>query len=104
MLGGKKIEAGTYALFVDLKEGAWTLVVSTQKMQEKYDPNDKSAIWGSSGYDPKFDVVRVPMHMAHTQHSVDQLTIGFLDMSDKGGKLAAAWDKEVAMVDFTVAP
>lgn len=103
MMGGKRIEPGTYAVFVDLKEGAWTLIVSKQPMQEKYDPNDKSKIWGSYGYDPKFDVVRVPMTMLTPKASIDQFTIGFIDMTDAGGKLAIAWEKTAGVAPFTVA-
>ena len=102
-IGGKKIEPGTYSLFVDLKEGAWSLVVSKQPAQEKYDPNDKTAIWGSYGYDAKFDVARAPMKNGKLPHSIDQLTIGFLDVTDSGGKIAVGWDKEFATVDFKVA-
>lgn len=104
MLGGKRVEPGTYALFVDLKDGAWTLVVSTQKMAAKYDPDAKDAgIWGSYGYDAKFDVVRVPMKMEKGEHSVEQLTIGFADMSEKGGQLFVAWDTTRALAPFSVA-
>ena len=103
MLGGKKLAPGSYDLFVELKENAWTLIVSTQPTQEKYDANDKTKIWGSYGYDPKFDVVRVPMAMMTPAVSIDQFTIGFVDMSDAGGKLAMAWDKTAAVVPFTVA-
>ncbi|HEY7114100.1 MAG TPA: DUF2911 domain-containing protein [Thermoanaerobaculia bacterium] len=102
-IGGKKLAAGEYDLFVDLKEGAWTLIVSTQPTQEKYDPNDKAKIWGSFGYDSKFDVVRVPMKMVTPQVSVDQFTIGFVDMTDSGGKLAMVWEKTGAVVPFTIA-
>lgn len=104
MMGGKRVEPGTYAVFVDLKEGAWTLIVSKQPMQEKYDPDDKTKIWGSYGYDPKFDVVRVPMTMVTPKATIEQFTIGFVDMTDAGGKLAMAWEKTVGMVPFTVAP
>ena len=93
MIGGKKIDAGTYDVFVELKEGAWTLILSTQPTQDKYDSNDKTKIWGAYGYDPKFDVVRVPMTMMTPAVSIDQFTIGFVDMTDAGGKLAMGWDK-----------
>ena len=102
-IGGKRLAPGEYDLFVDLKEGGWTLIVSTQPTQEKYDPNDKTKIWGSYGYEPKYDVVRVPMKMVTPQVSVDQFTIGFFDMSDKGGKLAMAWEKTAGVVPFSVA-
>lgn len=102
-IGGKRLAAGEYDLFVDLKESGWTLIVSTQPTQEKYDPNDKTKIWGSYGYDPKYDVVRVPMTMLKPAVSVDQFTIGFVDMTDKGGKIAMAWEKTGGVVPFTVA-
>ena len=102
-IGGKRLAPGEYDLFVDLKEPAWTLIVSTQPTQEKYDANDKTKIWGAYGYDPKFDVVRVPMMMVKPAVSHDQFTIGFVDMTDKGGKIAMGWEKTGAMVPFTVA-
>lgn len=102
-MGGKRIEPGEYSLFVDLKEEGWTLVVSTQPYQEKYDPNDKAKTWGAYGYDTKYDVVRVPMKMMAPQVSADQFTIGFVDMTDNGGGIAMAWGKTGAVAPFTVA-
>ncbi len=101
-IGGKKLAPGEYDVFVELKEAGWTLILSTQPTQEKYDPNDKTKIWGSYGYDAKYDVVRVPMKMVTPQVSVDQFTIAFADMSDKGGKLAMVWEKTGAVVPFTI--
>ncbi len=103
MIGGKRVEPGSYAVFVELKEPAWTFILSTQPTQDKYDPNDKTKIWGAYGYDPKFDVVRVPMAMLQPKASIDQFTIGFVDMTNDGGKLAMAWEKTAALVPFTVA-
>jgi len=101
-IGGKKLDPGSYDVFVELKETGWTLILSTQPTQEKYDSADKTKIWGAYGYDPKFDVVRVPMTMMKPAVAIDQFTIGFVDMSDAGGKLAMAWDKTAAVVPFTV--
>ena len=101
--GGKRLEAGSYDLFVELKEGAWTLILSTQPTQDQYDPKEKAKIWGSYDYDAKFDVVRVPMTMVTPAVSIDQFTIAFADMTDAGGKLAMAWEKTAAFVPFTVA-
>ena len=101
-INGKTLAPGSYDLFMDLKESGWTLIVSTQPTQAKYDPKDKTAIWGSYGYEPKFDVVRAPMHMTKPPHSVDQLTIAFLDMSESGGKIGVAWSDQAGTVDFTV--
>jgi hypothetical protein len=102
-IGGKRLEPGEYSLFVDLKEPGWTLVVSKQPRMEKYDPNEKMKTWGAYNYDPKHDVVRVPMTMAKPAFSVDQFTIAFVDVTDQGGKLAMVWDKTGGVVPFKVA-
>lgn len=102
-IGGKRLEPGEYSLFVELKEPGWTLVVSNQPRQAKYDPNEKAKTWGAYNYDSKFDVVRVPMKMIAPAVSVDQFTIAFVDMSSEGGKLAMAWEKTGAVVPFKVA-
>ena len=101
-VGGKRLEPGEYSLFVELKESGWTLVVSKQPRQEKYDANEKSKTWGAYNYDPKFDVVRVPMTMTAPAFSVDQFTIAFVDMTDSGGKIAMAWEKTGGVVPFKV--
>jgi hypothetical protein len=102
VIGGKTLAPGSYDVFVALKEGAWTLILSTQPTQSKYDPKDKTAIWGSYDYDPKFDVVRVPMTMVTPAVSIEQFTIAFVDMTATGGKLAMAWEKTAGVVPFTV--
>jgi Protein of unknown function (DUF2911) len=103
-IGGKKLAPGEYSLFVDPKETGWTLIVSTQPYQEKYDSSDKAKTWGAYNYDPKFDVARAPMKMATPANSFDQFTIGFVNMTDKGGAIAMAWEKTGAVVPFTVVP
>lgn len=102
-IGGKRIEPGTYSLFAELKEGEWTLVVSKQPAMAKWDAADKKSTYGAYNYDKAHDVARVPMKVKKGEHSVDQLTIGFVDVTDKGGKIAVAWDKEIAMADFSLA-
>lgn len=103
VIAGKTLQPGTYDVLVELKESAWTLILSTQPTQEKYDPNEKVAMWGSYGYDPKSDVVRAPMTLSKAEHSVDQFTISFVDMSDSGGRLRMEWDTTVALVGFSIA-
>jgi hypothetical protein len=103
VIAGRTLPPGTYDLLVELKESAWTLILSTQKTQEKYDPAEKIAMWGSYGYDPKHDVLRAPMSVSRLEHSIDQFTIAFLDMTDSGGKLGMAWETTAASVEFSVA-
>jgi hypothetical protein len=97
---GKTLPVGEYSVFVDLKPGAWTIVFSGWPAQEKYDPNNKAALWGSYGYTPDKDILRAAMTLGSLQFSVEQFTISFTDMTTDGGKLAMMWDKTIASVPF----
>jgi hypothetical protein len=97
---GKTLPAGEYSVFVELKEKAWTLIFSNWPAQEKYDPNNKEALWGAYGYTPDKDVLRAAMKVETLPFSMDQFTIAFLDMAVDGGKLAMMWDKTMATVSF----
>lgn len=97
---GKTLPAGEYSVFVDLKETAWTLIFSNWPAQEKYDPANKAALWGSYGYTPDKDVLRVTMKLDSLPFSMDQFTIAFIDMTGDGGKLAMMWDKTIATASF----
>jgi len=101
-VGGKRLEPGEYTLFVDLKETGWTLIVSKQPWQKNYDPNDKVATWGAYNYDAHFDVVRTPMKLETTAHSLEEFMIDFVDVTDRDGKLAMWWDKSFATADFKI--
>ena len=102
VFGAKTLPAGEYSLFVDLKPGAWTLIFSSQPFQTKYDPSNKAETWGADGYDPKFDVLRVPMQTGDMAMSFEQFIIGFVDMTQQGGWLGMWWEKTGAKVAFTV--
>ena len=99
--GTTTLKPGVYNVFIDLKEGAWSLVLTTQGVQPKYDPNDKVLLYGSYNYDPKFDVLRLPMRIMPLPMSLEQLTIGLSDVRNDGGTLFIAWDKTMASADFT---
>jgi DUF2911 family protein len=102
VFNGKTVAPGEYSVFIDLKPNAWTLILSTWAAQTTYNPNDKTALWGSFGYTPEKDVVRAPMTLATLPFSVDQLAWEFVDMTDAGGKLAIMWDKNVATAPFRI--
>ena len=101
-IGGKTIAPGEYNLLVDLKEQAWTLVLSTQPIQPTFDPDDKVRLSGATNYDPKFDVLRAPMRLAVSPVSIEQFTIGFSDVTADRGTLYLSWDRTVASIDFRV--
>jgi hypothetical protein len=103
VFNGKPVPAGEYSVFIDLKPNDWTFVLSTWAAQPKYDPTDKTALWGAYGYTPDKDVVRAPMKLETLAHSVEQLTWEFLNMTDTGGVMAITWDRQRASVPFTFA-
>jgi hypothetical protein len=102
VINGKPIAPGEYSLFIDLKENNWTFVVSTWGAQAKFDPKDKTALWGGYGYTADKDVIRAPMKLETLPHSIEQLTWEFLDMTDAGGLMSIAWDRVRASVPFSV--
>jgi hypothetical protein len=103
-IGGKTLPAGEYSLFVDLKDDKeWTLILSSHAAQQKYDPEEKTALWGAYNYTPDKDVLRAPMKVESLPFAVDQFTIAFLDVTSDGGRLALMWDRTMATVPFRLA-
>jgi hypothetical protein len=101
VFAGKTVPAGEYSLFIDLvKPTEWTLIVSSWAAQSKFDPKDKTALWGAYGYTPDKDVVRVPMKVETLPFAVDQLTWTFLDMTNDSGRIALMWGKTLASTPF----
>lgn len=105
MIGDKKVPAGEYSFFIDLKEGAWTAILSTQPFMETFDKAKvgEGITWGAYGYKPEKDVVRAPMKVEKRDFSIDQLTIGFRDVTADGGMLYLIWDNQVGFLPFKVA-
>ena len=106
MIGDTTVPAGEYSLFIELKEGAWTAIISKQPYMETFD-RDKMAeglTWGAYGYNPEHDVARSPMMTSTEDFSIDQMTILFSDVSDAGGAIIVMWDNQMGVLPFGVAP
>ena len=102
VIGGKTVPAGEHTMFIDLKPNAWTLIVSNWAANPTF-PSTKDALFGAYEYTPAKDVVRTPMKLETLPYSVEQLTWGFADMTETGGRLVMTWDRMMASVSFTVA-
>jgi Protein of unknown function (DUF2911) len=100
--GDKNVPAGEYSLFIDLKPAQWTLIVSNWPAQQRFDPQNKEALWGAYGYTPDKDVARVPMKVETLPFAVEQLTWTFLDMTNDSGRIALMWGKTIAATPFKV--
>jgi hypothetical protein len=99
--GNATVPAGDYTMFLDLKGPTqWTLIVSKWPAQMKFDPQDKTALWGAYGYTPDRDVARVAMKVETLPFDVEQLTWTFLDMTPDGGRMAIMWGKTLASASF----
>ena len=106
MIGDTTVPAGEYSFFIELKEGAWTAIISKQGYMETFD-RDKMAeglTWGAYGYNPEHDVVRAGMMTSTEDFSIDQMTILFSDVSDAGGAIIVMWDNQMGVLPFGVAP
>lgn len=102
-IGGRRIVPGEYSLFIDIQPEAWIFVVSTWPAQTRYDVQNTAALWGAYDYTPDRDVVRVSMTREKLSHAFDQLSWQFLDMNERGGRLAILWDQQLAWVPFDFA-
>jgi len=96
------LAAGEYSVFAILAEDEWTLIFSSHEAKNS-GREEGPGIWGAYGYSEDNDVLRVPMMVHTTPMSLDQFTICFLDVTDQGGTLSAAWDTAKAMVSFQIA-
>ena len=101
MFGETTVPAGQYTLFVKLEEAGWTFILSNHKGKSNF-RSEEEGIWGSYGYSEEKDVARLPMMMHEAPMSIDQLTIGFADVTAEGGSVVIMWDKTVASCPFTV--
>jgi hypothetical protein len=104
MIGGATVPAGEYSFFIDLKDGAWTAIISKQGYMETFD-REKMAeglTWGAYGYNAEHDVVRAPMMTSTEEFAVDQMTILFSDVSEAGGAIVVIWDDQMGVLPFGV--
>ena len=99
--GDKTLPAGEYSMFIDLKEGDWTLIMSTHSAKQGFrEPGE--GLWGAYNYTPDKDVLRVSMDVDSTPVSYEQLTISFVNMTAEGGSLALMWENTVGMASFSL--
>ena len=98
--GDQTAPAGEYSMFVDLKEGDWTLILSTHAAKDGFrEPGE--GLWGAYNYTPDKDVLRISMEVSSMPVSYEQLTYSFVDVTADGATLALMWENTVAMAKFS---
>jgi hypothetical protein len=90
MIEGKTIPPGTYTLWTLAIPGRYQLIVNKQTGQ-----------WGTV-YDPKQDLVRLPMRVSRLPSVVDRFTVTVDPTSGNAGVLRLQWDTTELSVPFTV--
>jgi Protein of unknown function (DUF2911) len=104
VIAGVRVEPGEYTVFIELGRESWTFILSAWPAQKVYDYENKEALFGAYYYTPDRDVVRAPMTLEKQLHSFEQLSWQFLDMTDRGGRLALLWENELASIAFQLPP
>ena len=102
MFGDQRLPAGKYSLFAELTETEWTLIFADWGVKQNFREETPNALWGSYGYTPDRDVLRTAVPVITNQVTVDQLTIGFMNMTQQGGDFAILWDDQAAVASFRV--
>lgn len=104
LIGGQRLNAGEYTLFADLSDpAAWTLIFTTWGVKQDFREDDPNALWGAYGYDDSKDVMRATAAVETVDWSMDQLQVGFVDVTREGGALYVQWDDQLATVPIELA-
>ena len=105
LIGGQRLNAGEYTLFADLSDpAAWTLIFTTWGVKQDFRDDDPNTLWGAYGYDDSKDVMRTTASVEPVDWSMDQLQVGFVDVTSEGGTLYVQWDDQLATVPVELAP
>jgi len=80
--GGKKIAAGSYALFTIPGEKEWTVIL-----------NKAVGEWGSYNYNEANDVARIQVSPVTLAQPVETMHIGLHHVRDDSATLAITWEK-----------
>jgi len=87
-LGTAALPKGTYSLYTLPGPKEWQLIVNRQTGQ-----------WGTE-YDPKQDVVRIPMNVLSRHDHLEAMTIDFLPEDAFRGSLRISWEKKTLVVPY----
>lgn len=91
MVGGKKVEAGTYSLYTIPGENEWTIII-----------NNKLS-WGTQ-YDKSEDVARVTTDVVNNDAAMQEwFQVSFDTLSDTKAHMNLHWGSTMVAVPITVA-
>jgi len=79
--GGMRLPAGDYALYTIPKQESWTVIVS-----------ENTELWGTAGYDPADDALRLEVPVTRTEEPTETFTIDFRGFHMDGAELVLRWE------------
>lgn len=82
MFGGKKVKAGTYALFTIPHKDEWTVILNNDLGQ-----------WGAFEYNSDSDYLRFSVHSEKMDQTVEAFTMKFGEVEDNVTTLMLMWDQ-----------
>jgi len=87
--GGKKLKAGSYALFSIPGETEWVIIF-----------NSELDYWGAFNYKEENDILRINVKPIESQKTIEAFTIQFEEKMDHSGVMYLAWDTTIVEVPF----
>jgi Protein of unknown function (DUF2911) len=81
-IGGKKLKAGTYSLFIIPTETEWNIIFNSDLDE-----------WGAYRYNAAHDVLRVKAPVKSLTDPLENLSIQFTKGTDKEAIMQIGWDK-----------
>lgn len=91
-VNGKSLQAGTYSLFtLPEAEDKWTVIF-----------NRDTTLWGTEGYKPENDVLRVPVTPVASPLHLESLQYSFTNVKTTNATLNLAWEKLIIPMQIEV--
>jgi tetratricopeptide (TPR) repeat protein len=91
-VNGKSLQAGTYSLFtLPESAGEWLVIL-----------NKDTTLWGTDGYKPERDALRVPVKPDTSATPVESLQYSFTNIKTTSATLNLAWEKRMIPITIEV--
>lgn len=90
VLGGKKIKAGTYALFAIPEQNEWTLILNTELDH-----------WGAYSYQESKDLLRFKVPVKSAAENIEHFSIRFEKVNETSALMRIGW--EMSFVEVPIA-
>lgn len=89
IISGKKVPAGSYALYAIPGKSEWTMILSKN-----------TKLWGAIGYNQAEDQLRFTVEPTKTSKEYETFEISFNNLTDNGADMSLKW--EYTRVDFKI--